>query len=550
VLIVINYQWLWLLLAVVTMFIAAMRFRTYEHFHYAFAIIVLALFFALVSTRLPAFAPGLVETHAGVRATLTATEGVLHGWRSLFGSGPATFSFTASLYPSPPPDQGHDFIMTLLATNGIVGLILFLTLVVSALGPFFELSAFDTDLAASVAGSTFLIVSLFFFQAFFVGLIIVFLLLGVEAGEVSRREVSFSAVPRPWTLVVAIGTMVFAALALVGIYLIGEQYIAEVFYARSNSAVAAGRLDDAFHDVSTAIMLARRDVYMRAASQILIAEARRLAAVGDISNATGLPSVIASAVQTAQGAVAQNPLDAGNWSNLGSVYETVLPIVSGADQLAEESYQKASVLDPANPLWDLSAARVYIEAADLLSQGDPSSTVMRKTAWTNAQALLEQSIGIDDGYAPARVLLAELFLKEGDMGQAIEKVQELRQQNPLDPGIAFELGYLYYQSNQMDQAQEEFQMAVLLDPNYANARYFLGLVYEGRGMTDQALDQFERLAALNPGNTQIASIVASLKAGEAPPASATSSTLSGGLSGNEIMVPQKPSTKSGKTGVK
>lgn len=293
-----------------------------------------------------------------------------------------------------------------------------------------------------------------------------------------------------------------------------------------------------------AINLDHSDEYLRGASNILLVDARGIAASYGASNTPELAPTIANAIQAAQNAATMNPRDPVNWGNLGSVYETVMPLVAGADVAAEQSYEKAASFDSENPQWYFATGRVFMEAADLLP-GGTSQDVARQADWTQAEAALEKALSLKNDYADPRILLVQLYLKEGNISQAIQRVQELKQQNPLDSGVAFELGYLYYQNNQIDQAQEEFQVAVILDPNYSNARYFLGMIYNQKGLTTQALDQFQRVAALNPDNQQVKNIIASLQAGQSLPASAASSNITPSQP-NEISIPKSQTKSAGK----
>ena len=61
-----NDEWLWFVLAAFVVIVAALRFGPRERFRYAFMIVVLALFFALVSSRLPALASVVQEARPGV----------------------------------------------------------------------------------------------------------------------------------------------------------------------------------------------------------------------------------------------------------------------------------------------------------------------------------------------------------------------------------------------------------------------------------------------------------------------------------------------------
>ena len=93
-------------------------------------------------------------------------------------------------------------------------------------------------------------------------------------------------------------------------------------------------------------------------------------------------------------------------------------------------------------------------------------------------------------------------------------MEQARQAAPLDIGIAFQLGLLYYQTNDLANAQGEFLRAVSINENYSNARYFLGLIYDRRGEREKAIQEFERIQVFNPDNEEVKKILANLRAGK------------------------------------
>jgi tetratricopeptide (TPR) repeat protein len=522
VLALINNQAIWLGLALAVMAVAALRFEPREHFHYAFAIITLALFFALVSSRLPIPKPTSNDFRPTISASVATVTGSLKGSELLTGTGPATFAYDFDLQKPASVDatpywaeefsQGHDFAVTLIATSGVVSFLLFLCLVFLALQPFIHISALGTEDAISAAAAAFLLVALFWYPASFAELVLLFILLGVLHVDNLERSVSLDPSSSWGSLSLSAVGMVLAAAALAGAFVIGEQYAASVFFSQSNALAASGDLSDAFAKIKNAIGLDPSDSYYRAAADILVSEAKVLSSSSDPSAAVQLGPAVESAIQAAEEAVTKNPRNTANWQNLGSVYEAIMPLAVGADVSAVNSYAKAQTLDPNDPRWDVDIARVYIESAGFLANSS-STVAARQSDWSNAEATLEKAIALKDDYSDPRVMLVELYLQEGNITQAIQRVQELETQNPLDAGVAFELGYLYYEQGQSGQAAQEFQVAAILDPNYANAHYFLGLIEDQKGMTTQALAEFEKVEAVSPDNEAVADIIANLQAG-------------------------------------
>jgi tetratricopeptide (TPR) repeat protein len=68
--------------------------------------------------------------------------------------------------------------------------------------------------------------------------------------------------------------------------------------------------------------------------------------------------------------------------------------------------------------------------------------------------------------------------------------------NPSNPGLRIELGGIYYQLKQWDLAQNQFTIATQLKPDYANAYYNLGHVMEEKGDLANALPQYQAVRQL------------------------------------------------------
>ena len=232
-------------------------------------------------------------------------------------------------------------------------------------------------------------------------------------------------------------------------------------------------------------------------------------------NAAGLDSQLRNsivlAVNTGAQAAELNPLDALNWSNLGSVYENLIPAAKGAEVLAEANYNKAITLDPQNPQNPANLGRMWLISSDYSSQKDAEW----QEKLNKAKTALEKSINLKSDYALAHFLMAQIYIREGNVAGAIKKVEDLVGLNPNDLGLLFQLGVLYYRNDQLTEAQAVFERAVGLDPNYSNARYFLGLIYDQKGRKQKAIEQFESIETFNPDNSEVKKILANLRAGKA-----------------------------------
>jgi tetratricopeptide (TPR) repeat protein len=231
---------------------------------------------------------------------------------------------------------------------------------------------------------------------------------------------------------------------------------------------------------------------------------------------------IASAVQAAQQAVALDRNNVLNWENLGNIYQNLIPVAGGADALARAAYQSAEAIDPQNPDLPIDIAQVDVAVANKFSVASDAADAQKALA--DAETELNASLALKPDYASPLTMLAQIDLQQGATAKAIREISEVANANPLDSGMAFQLGILLYQNNQTAAAQTQFERAVALESNYSNARYFLGLIYDSEGMTSAALSQFQAIAQLNPGNTEIKQIITNLQNGKPALASITAAS--------------------------
>lgn len=128
--------------------------------------------------------------------------------------------------------------------------------------------------------------------------------------------------------------------------------------------------------------------------------------------------LLQQSVGNARTAVALAPVTAINWQNLGQIYRTLIGAGQNADQFAIASLNQAILLDPANPL------------------------------------------------------------------------------------LRIELGGIFFSLKNFDAAQNQFQIAINLKPDFANAYYNLGHALEEKSELGQALSAYQATLSLVKGNTE------------------------------------------------
>ncbi|MBU1145972.1 tetratricopeptide repeat protein, partial [Patescibacteria group bacterium] len=270
----------------------------------------------------------------------------------------------------------------------------------------------------------------------------------------------------------------------------------------------------------------RNDVYLRNLAQSLQAQINQeLAAEATEESVKKVQDLVSADINVARRATEISPNSSANWATLASIYQTVMPIISGADSWAINSWQKAIDLEPKNPYSYTELGKTYAGIADLLSSGLQSSDEKVKAEaeakvkenLAKAEENLNKAIVTKADYAPAHFELALVYGRQGKIKEAIDKLELIKADMPNDIGVSFQLGLLYAQNQEADKAIAELSRAVDLLPTFANARWYLAAIYEQQGKKDLALAQLEEILKTNPDNEIVKKKIDSLKN---PPSSA------------------------------
>lgn len=532
-LVILNYSAVWLALVLVILFLAAYKFITLSKLNPALIIIIsVFLFFGVVGRSFPSLANLPMEFRPNLATTFEVIKGGATFPQVLIGSGPATFGYDYSLYRPLELNktnlwqgrfnQGFSFLMTLFATTGILGVLAMAFVVFCFIWQIRQAMSGTSFLKKQVGpialGIIFLLISWLFAPNFFTQAFFIFFGLGlITASSNSVKEVSLTSFSKFSVFIFFIVLIIFITGVFTSIFIVGKKYIGLIYYYEGFRANQAGDIDNSLIKLDKAVRMdPEQDKYFRDLSQLLLVRVDTLASqVTDNSVALDglrleVQNTAAVAIQIASQAAKINPNDSFNWSNLGNVYERLMPIVAGADSFVEENYQKAMALDPNNPHEPVNLARSFLVAADLI--GDKDANLWQEKL-NKARSYFEESIYLKSDYAPAHFLLAAVAMREGKVKEAIQKLEFTKQFAPFDASLNFQLGVIYYQDNQLEKAKLEFQRAVGNNPNHSNTRYFLGLIYDQLGNKTAALDQFKIVAGLNPDNVEVKKIVDNLQKG-------------------------------------
>lgn len=354
------------------------------------------------------------------------------------------------------------------------------------------------------------------FVIFALAFLVTGLLIGafVLAGKLKMAQVSFLGNPK----VGFISVLFLVLLMIVSIssfYFVAQKFLGAYYYGSAIKIFnSEGDFDKTERKLTAAIIADAQDEYLRTLSEFYLLKLQRVLYDTSLSQEQARAQFqdgLGKAIQNAQNATNANPMEPLNWVQLGRVYESVIPLkITGADDMAVSSYERAIENSPLDPSPFLALARVRAQTQKI----------------QEAKDYLRSALEIKSDFAPALFMLSQIEAQEGNLEEAIARTEQTAILAPNDAGVLFQLGLLYYQADNMDGAMLAFERCVSLNENYANARYFLGLIYDKKGLKDEAIKQFENIEKTNSDNKEIKMILSNLRSGKSaledisPPAKA------------------------------
>lgn len=495
-------------------------------------VLAIALFFIVGGSTLgPALTTSLHANVLDVRPSTQSTFAVgrsVYAHSALFGSGPGSFardwnqyrdrSINDTVFWNIGFTSGIGFIPTSFVTTGLVGALAWIVF----LGLFFFVGlralllrtpedAFIrfASMASFVAAAYVFILALLAVPGPIV-LATGFLFAGIFASTLRYARggnewgVAFSRSPRIGFAIVFMLTLVLLASVLAA-YGVVERYLGSVAYVQAGNALSAGNLTVAESKMQQAILFAPSDQAYRLAASIGVARMNQVA--GDTTLAadaarTAFQAALSEAVTNAVAATQFAPLDAQNWTVLGDVYATVVPLkIDSAYENAKAAYDKAIALAPTDP------TLLYAEAQLAIAHKDNAG----------AEAALTSAIALKHDYTQAIFLLSQLEVQEGKAKEALQAAEAAAYFAPNDPAVLFQVGILRSATGDNDGAIAALSQAVKLAPQYANAHFFLAVAYATKADYTNALTEIQAVAALSPENaTAVAADITALQAGKNP----------------------------------
>lgn len=321
-------------------------------------------------------------------------------------------------------NSAHSFFVTYITETGIIGLAavglllyifirLFKNHIVtrskSANKELIEVNLPGVEILVSL---TFLIVSMLLVPASLTLIMLLFVLLAIaDKGKdtvIPLKTVQYDAgaASRAPAIVVAI---VFVTLSGFSLYKVSRVTAAEFYYQKALSSAAKNDVQPTFSNLAKAIRTyPGTDRYYITLSRLSLAAARSIAQKEEITDQDRqiLANTIRDAINSAKQAVALNRTRAVNWEILANTYRAIIPVATGADQFAIQTYSQAIALDPLNTDFRVALGAVYYQLGDF----DSSVEVLKLATLTKPD------------HANARFNLAAAYREQGEIEKAINEV--------------------------------------------------------------------------------------------------------------------------------
>ena len=120
--------------------------------------------------------------------------------------------------------------------------------------------------------------------------------------------------------------------------------------------------------------------------------------------------------------------------------------------------------------------------------------------WKEAQTEFKRSLDLNPAYPTANHWHAEYVMTMGHQLEAIAKMKNSQELDPLSLIISVAIGWAFYMARRYDEAIEQLLRTVELDPNYPVTHWILGLLYRKTGRYELAITAGDKGVNLSGGS--------------------------------------------------
>lgn len=454
----------------------------------------------------------------GVRPNFTST--MLVGKNvmlkdGIFGIGSGNFSRAWQLYRPQSViaseyfgydfNQGSSTMTTFLVTIGIVGLVTFIMLILSALySTFVSFRQTHEKNDHFILGLLSVALVYFAFVAWVLPLsyamLVVWMVisgLGLAKAHLTEfhpsKKIAFLMVP-------------VALILVVNMFITINKTRAFSLY---NQSQTTAQKEQVMPLITKAISVYPFDGFYRVEVENLIQANRNLVATPSEDQEALKKAYLENSQKAVDAGLAAVKLNSNNYQNyvtLGRAYELAIPFdKEGGFDRAKKSYEEAVKLYPENPYLYVMLAR--LEASAGTKDG--------------VRTQLTEAIKKKNNFVDALYLMSQLEASDSKIDEAINYAVEAIKSSPNDPLVYIQAGLLFYGKKDYQNAVYALKMALEKDQNNANVAYFLALALRDGGRPDIAKQIGDELLRRNPGNADLQAFLTSLNPKPVDPVTTT-----------------------------
>lgn len=155
-----------------------------------------------------------------------------------------------------------------------------------------------------------------------------------------------------------------------------------------------------------------------------------------------------------------------------------------------ERYEKVVELEP-------ESVDDWMQLASLYTREDRNE---------DAIAAYDKILALEPNNLEAQEKKTALIAMTGDIGALIDEKEKVREANPKDSRVRFDLGKLYFdrgEEGDYEKSIERFQEFLTLTPNDVSAMEYIGNAYQRLEQYSNAVTQFKAILAVQPGNKKV-----------------------------------------------
>ncbi len=117
-----------------------------------------------------------------------------------------------------------------------------------------------------------------------------------------------------------------------------------------------------------------------------------------------------------------------------------------------------------------------------------------------AEKYYRNSVQLDPEHFEAKLLLSSLLIEMKKNRQAIQLLENMKENRPKNILILFYISKAYYLSGNFELSQRNLVMLLKINPNYKAGLFLLGNLYEKQGLFAQAQIVYKRFLEIVPNN--------------------------------------------------